>query len=105
MGNEKRASVYRYSVTRLDLAASHLNGASGLYPTSLGVDLIAVCKHFLNYRGGTRRQLALEGCKLFGESNMANVDCGSPDVGRCEFEGLPGSPHRPYQPSHLLRIV
>jgi hypothetical protein len=29
-----------------------------------------------NCRGGRRRQLALEECKLFGESNMANIDCG-----------------------------
>jgi hypothetical protein len=50
-----------------------------------------MCKHFSNCRGGRRRQLALEACKLFGERNMANVDYGSPGTDRCECEGLPGS--------------
>jgi hypothetical protein len=35
--------------------------------------------------------LALEEGKLLGESEMANVDYGSPEIDRCEFEGLPGS--------------
>src|ERR1700674_2512694 len=42
-------------------------------------------------RGGSRRQLALEECKLFGESNMANIDCGLSVVNCWKFGGLPGS--------------
>ena len=30
-------------------------------------------------------------CKSFGESNLANFDCDSSDVDRCESEGFPGS--------------
>jgi len=28
---------------------------------------------------------------MFGETNIANFDCHSPDVDRCEFAGLPDS--------------
>src|SRR6266480_527247 len=56
-----------------------------------------------NCRGGSRRQLALEECKLFGESNMANIDCGLSVVDCWKFGGLPGSIHRPYQPFLLKR--
>jgi len=44
-----------------------------------------------NRRGGSRRQLALEECKWFGESNMANFDCGLSVADCWKFGGLPGS--------------
>jgi hypothetical protein len=44
-----------------------------------------------NCRGGSRPQLALEECNLFGESNMANFDCGLSAADCWKFWGLPGS--------------
>ena len=35
--------------------------------------------------------MALEECKLFGESNMANIDCGLSVADCWKFGGLPGS--------------
>jgi hypothetical protein len=52
-----------------------------------------------NCRGGSRRQLALEECKLFGESKMANIDCGLSVADCWKFGGLPGSiPTAPTKP-------
>jgi hypothetical protein len=44
-----------------------------------------------NCRGDSRRQLALEEGKLFGESDMANFDCGLSVADCWKFRGLAGS--------------